>query len=643
MSEQSKNVKPYGQWDSYISAEQLASKSTRLGQIQATSNALYWLEGRPEEQGRGVIVRYADGKREDITPKPYNVRTRVHEYGGGDFWLNEQYLLFVDDEEQRLYRQDLTTLEIEALTPKPPAKRSWRYNDGCIDPRSEFTVCVRERHEESEVINELVKVPLDGSQNIEIVAEGYDFYSNPRISPNGQRLSWLCWNHPNMPWDETEVWTAGIIDGDIKNAEAVVQKSEVSAYQPDWTHNNELVYAADYDGWWHLYALGSDKPLHELQDIEFALPQWVFGCRTWQELDTNTLITIGTKQGTQALYIINRQHGTISTLCDDWTAFSGQMVVTSAQDKGQDEIHVYCLAASPTQSESVVKLTLNSDFNVTSKQILSELDDNTNEKNISVAQHVSFPTSGGDIAHGFFYPPANSQFTGPENERPPLIVMSHGGPTAMADSGLDSKVQFWTSRGFAVADVNYRGSTGYGRAYRDKLKGKWGLVDVDDCIAMGNYLAAEGLVDGERMAIRGGSAGGYTTLCALTFHNAFKAGMSRYGVADLVSLSQDSHKFEIRYLDSVIGPYPEQADIYHERSPVNHTEQLSCPILILQGLDDKVVPPNQAEAMVEALKSKGLPYEYITFEGEGHGFRKPETIIRAFEAELEFYRNYLLN
>lgn len=638
MTEQQKTVKAYGLWDSSISAEQLASKSTRLGQIQATTEALYWLEGRPEEQGRGVIVRYKDGERKDITPDGYNVRTRVHEYGGGDFWLNQDYLLFVDDEHQQLYRQDLKTLEVVALTPEPPSKRSWRYNDGTIDSASEFTICVRERHESDEVLNELVKIALDGSQTIEIVAEGYDFYSNPRISPDGKRLSWLCWNHPNMPWDETEVWTADITNGQIKNPKAVVKQGKLSAYQPDWTQQNELLYAADYDGWWHLYQEGVSDVLHEPEHIEFALPQWVFGCRVWQQLDEKTILAIGTQEGNQALYLIDLDTKRITLLTDEWTAFSGQMVVSP----NQNDIRVYFLAANPTQPESVIQLTLGDRYQVIDRRVLSELEQNTRDDDISKAKHVSFPTSGGDTAHGFFYPPINSQFQGPEGERPPLIVMSHGGPTAMADSGFDSKVQFWTSRGFAVADVNYRGSTGYGRAYRDKLKGQWGLVDVDDCIAMGQYLAEQGLIDGDRMAIRGGSAGGYTTLCALTFHDAFKAGMSRYGVADLVSLSQDSHKFEIRYLDSVVGPYPEKAEIYHERSPVNHTEKLSCPILILQGLEDKVVPPNQAQAMVNALENKGLPYEYITFDGEGHGFRKPETIIRAFEAELAFYQQYLI-
>ncbi|WP_223668441.1 S9 family peptidase [Kangiella shandongensis] len=638
MSEQQKIVKSFGLWESPISAEQLASKSTRLGQIHATSKAVYWLEGRPEEQGRGVIVRCINGQREDMTPEPYNVRTRVHEYGGADFWLNEDYLLFVDDEEQRLYRQDLKTLTIEALTPEPPTKRSWRYNDGCIAPEGDYTVCVRERHESNEVINELVKIPLDGTQSVEVIAQGYDFYSNPRISPDGKRISWLCWNHPNMPWDETEIWCADWTGGAVANPQAVIAQKNISAYQPDWSHDNQLIFGADYDGWWHLYRLGAEKALHQFSEIEFGLPQWVFGCHIWQQLDASTLLAIGTRKASQALYLINLETRSISLLTEQWTAFNGQMVV-SRSDQGSK---VYFIAANPTQPESVIELSLNEQHQIESHSVLSELEQNTPEDDISKAQHVSFDTSHGDIAHGFFYPPTNSGYEAPAGEKPPLIVMSHGGPTAMADSGLDSKIQFWTSRGFAVADVNYRGSTGYGRAYRDRLRGQWGLLDVDDCIAMGRYLAQQGLVDGERMAIRGGSAGGYTTLCALTFHDAFKAGMSRYGVADLVSLSQDSHKFEIRYLDSLVGSYPEQAGTYQERSPVNYTDQLSCPILILQGVEDKVVPPNQAEAMVEALKAKGLPYEYITFEGEGHGFRKPDTIIKAFNTELRFYQQYLL-
>ena len=627
-----KKTTPYGLWQSPISPEMLASKSTRYGQIQYIDNAIYWLESRPHEQGRGVIVRSQNGKREDVTPKGFNVRTRVHEYAGGDFWGRGEYLLFADDSNQQLCLQNLSTNSVEFITPEPPVKRSLRYCDGEVAPNMAYTVCVHERHEADDVINELIVVSLSAPFTKQVIVQGADFYSNPRINPDGKQLCWISWNHPNMPWDETELWLADISEsGEITNQRKVAGGDNVSVYHPFWSADNQLFYVADPEGWWHIYCLENPhKPVHDKLEIEFGLPQWVFGCRTVQWLDDKTLIAIGTRKGQQALYQISLETGAVELFSDNWTAFNGQMVT------GENEL--YFMAANPKTGEAVYQVNLQ---NKQTRQ-LTESDKDQLEDYISVPQHIKFPTSGNQKAYGYFYPPKNPEFGGPIDEKPPLIVLSHGGPTGMTDNGLNLTIQYWTSRGFAVADVNYRGSTGYGRAYRDSLKGQWGILDVDDCIAMGQYLAEQGLVDGSRMAIRGGSAGGYTTLCALTFHDVFKAGMSRYGVAELVSLSQDSHKFEIRYLDSVLGPYPEHADLYHERSPVNHTELLSCPILILQGLEDKVVPPNQAEAMVEALKEKGLPYEYITFEGEGHGFRKPETIIKAFTAELEFYQKHLL-
>lgn len=627
-----KEITPYGLWQSPISPEMLASKSTRYGQMQFIDNAIYWLESRPQEQGRGVIVRSRDGQREDVTPEDYNVRTRVHEYAGGDFWGRGEYLLFADDSNQQLCLQNLNTNNVDIITPEPPVKRSLRYSNGQVAPNSSYTVCVHERHEADEVINELIVISLSAPYTKRVVAQGNDFYSNPLISPDGKQLCWICWNHPNMPWDETELWLADISEsGEISNPRKVAGGDQVSVYHPFWSADNQLFYVADPKGWWHIYSLDNpDKPVHEQLEIEFGLPQWVFGCRTVQWMDDNNLVAIGTRKGQQALYQINLESGDIEIFSDQWTAFNGQMVSA--------EGHLYFMAANPQTGEAVYQLDLQS----RKAHQLTEIEGDQLTDYISEPEHLEFPTSGNQTAYGYFYPPKNPEYQAPADEKPPLIVMSHGGPTGMTDNGLNLTIQYWTSRGFAVADVNYRGSTGYGRAYRDSLKGQWGILDVDDCIAMGQHLADEGLIDGTRMAIRGGSAGGYTTLCALTFHDAFKAGMSRYGVAELVSLSQDSHKFEIRYLDSVVGPYPECADLYHERSPVNHTELLSCPILILQGLDDKVVPPNQAEAMVKALKEKGLPYEYITFEGEGHGFRKPETIIKAFTAELEFYQKHLL-
>lgn len=628
-----KNDNQIGYWPSPISADMLASKSTRLGQMQIIGEHLYWLESRPHDNGRGVIVSHQNGNNIDITPEPYNVRTRVHEYAGGDFWGRDELLIFADDSDQQLMLQDLKNHTVKELTAKPHSKRSIRYCDGDINSTKQFTVCVREQHQDHSVINDLVSISLDSGE-VMVLAQGHDFYSNPRLSPDGKKITWLAWSHPNMPWDYTELWVADIDEfGKASNIRQLVTDQQASFYNPQWSEANELFFVADFNHWWHIYkfdsALITHAPVHEFVEIEFGLPQWVFGCNTYQVLPDLSIVAMGTKQGKQSLYKIEDHK--ITPLEQRYSAYSGQMV--SYYD------NLYFIAASEDEGQSVRCLNLHS------KQLDNYLDSESplSQQWISIGQHKTFLTSGGDKAYGYFYPPKNpQQLSHGVPERPALIVMSHGGPTGMTDSGLDLAIQYWTSRGFAVADVNYRGSTGYGRVYREKLKGQWGVYDVDDCIAMAQYLANEGLVDGDKMAIRGGSAGGLTTLCALTFHNVFKAGMSRYGVADLENLASDCHKFEERYLDSMIGPLPEAIEIYKQRSPIEHTDKLSCPILILQGLDDKVVPPSQAEAMVAALKAKNLPYEYITFEGEGHGFRKPETIIKAFEAELEFYRKYLL-
>ncbi len=630
MNEKSKKIAAYGQWPSKVTSQMLAAKSNRLGQMQTIGEALFWLESRAQDKGRGVIVQYQQGKTIDITPDEYSVRTRVHEYGSGDFWGSESLIIFANDKDQRLYSQDLNSSKIKSLTPVSDTKYGLRYADGDIDVKGQFTVCVREYHPVGstghQVVNELIRINLD-SEEITIIAQGADFYSNPRLSPDGQQISWLQWNHPNMPWDSTELWIADIdASGVTSNARKFAGGDQISIYNPQWSKDNELFYVSDISGWWHLYK--NEQLLHEVDSIEFGFPQWQFACNSFQ-LIGDQAYAIGTKDGKQNLYQINLTDGSIQQVEDDFRYFNGQFQAIGSC--------LYFMASTATKPLNIYC------YNTQTKEMkaLKENSSSYLESNISQAKHISFKTSHQQEAHGFFYPPQNAEYQSP-NELPPLIVMSHGGPTGMTDAGFNLQIQFWTSRGFAVADVNYRGSTGYGREYRDALRGNWGIFDVDDCIAMAEHLANQGLVDGNRLAIRGGSAGGYTTLCALTFHDKFRVGMSRYGVADLISLAQDSHKFEIRYLDSVVGPLPEAKQVYLDRSPSEHTDKLSCPILLLQGLDDKVVPPSQSEAMVNALEAKGLSYEYIEFEGEGHGFRKPETIIKAFEAELEFYKQYLL-
>lgn len=632
-----KKMRPYGLWDSTISPEQLAAKSTRLGTIQVINGSLFWLESRPEEKGRGVICCLVDGNKKDITPKDYSVRTRAHEYGGGDFWGRDDKLIFANDKDQRLYLQCLNTNQVEPITVEPDFAFQKRYTDGDIHPNNRFSMCVYEQHDESgspfSVTNELLMLDLKEKMS-KVVATGFDFYSNPRFSPDGKKVSWLCWQHPNMPWDATELWVADCDeDGTLTNAKKVagggLNGKNVSVYNPQWSDKSELFFAADNHGYWYIYnAADTNKPVHKLLNVEFGLPQWIFGCNSFCIIQ-NSIYAIGAQNGEQKLYKINLEDASIEVLLDEFCAFNGSF----AHNKSS----LFFNAATRTSGAILYELDLETDLVTTINKSESSL----TASNISQAQNVVFPTTDGQQAYGFYYPPKSDEFAS-DDELAPVIVMSHGGPTGMTDAGFNMQVQYWTNRGFAVADVNYRGSTGYGRQYRDSLKGQWGIYDVDDCVAMVEFLAAQGLVDRNRAAIRGGSAGGFTTLCALTFTDAFKVGMSRYGVADLLSLAQDSHKFEIRYLDSVVGSLPESEQIYLDRSPCEHTDKLSCPILLLQGSDDKVVPPSQAKAMVQALEEKGLEYQYIEFEGEGHGFRKPETIIQAFEAELQFYQKYLV-
>ncbi len=622
---------PFGHWQSDISAEMLAAKSNRLGQMKVIGDSVYWLELRAKDKGRGVIVKYSNGKTVDITPEEFSVKTRVHEYGSGDFWGAKGKIIFANDKDQRLYLQNLASETVSPLTPESETKFGLRYADGDLSELHDFTVCIREFHPKGsnahQVINELISCHID-TGNIKVIASGADFYSNPRISPDGKKICWLQWSHPNMSWDETELWQADIhSDGDVSNVLKIAGGEQTSIYNPQWTDDNQLIYVSDFNGWWHIY-LNSELS-HDFVEIEFGFPQWQFGCNSFQ-LIGDQIYAIGTKAGEQNLYKIDLKTSKVDLLEKQFCYFNGEFTQAGEQ--------LLFMAASKTKPLSIYVLEINTN------QIrdLIPAKNNTKLQSISEGQHLVFNTTQDATAFGFYYPPKNDNYTNPADELPPLIVMSHGGPTGMTDAGFNLQVQFWTNRGFAVADVNYRGSTGYGRKFRDSLKGQWGLYDVDDCIAMAQHLAQEGKVDINRLAIRGGSAGGYTTLCALTFHDKFKVGMSRYGVADLLSLAQDSHKFEIRYLDSVVGPLPESEKLYLERSPSEHTDKLSCPILLLQGSDDKVVPPSQSEAMVKALKAKGLAYQYIEFEGEGHGFRKPETIIKAFEAELEFYKKYLL-
>ena len=630
---------PYGAWASPISAELVAAGRVSLDEVRAAGDHVYWIEGRPLEGGRQVVCRARRGagdpgaaaaKAEDLVPEGFNARTRVHEYGGGAYTLAGDTLFFSNFADQRLYRLDPGTEPPRPITPEPPAPAAHRYADACPVPDGHL-VCVRERHDGGQVHNELVALPADGAgvggQPV-VLAAGRDFYASPRISPDGRRLAWLEWDHPNMPWDGTELKLADLAGGRLAGDPVTVAGGpEESVVQPAWGPDGVLHLVSDRTGWWNLYRAGPGglEGLYPAEE-EFGHPQWVFAMSTYAFLPGGRIACLHGRGPMLRLGILEPD-GTLEDLDLPFTTYSPPQL-RAAGDR------LACLAGGPTRASAVVVV----DPAGGEVEVLRSSEDRDPDPGfLSVPEPVEFPTAGGHTAHALYYPPANRDFQGPAEARPPLVVASHGGPTAGVTSGLHIGYQYFTSRGIAVVDVDYGGSTGYGRAYRKRLEGQWGIVDVQDCVAAARHLAERGDVDPARLAIRGGSAGGYTTLCALTFTGEFAAGASYYGVADAAALAADTHKFESRYLDRLIGPWPAAEALYRQRSPIHFTDRLSCPVILLQGLEDEVVPPSQAERMAAALDAKGIPHAYLPFEGEQHGFRQAAHIRRALEAELYFY------
>ena len=615
---------PYGSWKSPITAELVGGGEIGLEQIRIDGDEIYWIERRAQEGGRKVIVRRAnDGSVSDVTPAGFNARTRVHEYGGGDYSISNGAIVFSNFADQRLYLQKLG----EAPQPLTPAE-NLRYADGRIDRRRNYFICVREDHScPGETVNTIVRINLNGNGAGDVIESGNDFYSSPRLSPDGSRLAWLTWNHPNMPWDGTELWLGKLReDGSSSDSRKIAGGVDESICQPQWSPDGTLYFISDRTGWWNLYRWRENQieALCPMQ-AEFGQPQWVFGGSLYGFASEKQIVCSYSKNGNDYLATLDTETKTLSDIELPYSAISQLRV---AADR------VVFIGASATETSAVVAL----DLSTKKFEVLRRSRETTVDAGyLSEARAIEFPTEQGLTAHGYFYPPQNRDYAAPTNEKPPLLVLSHGGPTSSSSASLKYPIQYWTSRGIAVLDVNYGGSSGYGRAYRERLNGHWGIVDVDDCANGARYLAERGEVDANRLVIRGGSAGGYTTLCALTFRDVFKAGASHYGISDLEALAKDTHKFESRYLDRLIGPYPERRDLYVERSPIHFTDQLNCPMIIFQGLEDKVVPPNQAEKMVEAVRAKKLPVAYLTFEGEQHGFRKAENIKRVLEAELYFY------
>ncbi len=656
------NIHPYGYWPSNITADLLTAQALRLSEPQALEDEVFWLETRPNEKGRNALVHFsANGERTDLLPEPHSIRTRAHEYGGASYLVTAQRIFYILDADQRIYCIERATHKISPLS----HEGHYRYADFCWDEKRQRLICVREDHsitnnvtvnknvtanknEQSkteerneeernkeerneEERSEIIAIELNG--DIKILVTGADFYSNPRLNPAGDTLSYLCWNHPQMPWDGSECFCAQLNDSGEPIAQRLIAGSKhESIFQPQWSPSGDLFFVSDRNNWWNIYrynvAQKKDEIIFEM-NAEFATPQWIFGMSTYGFLNNAEIFCCYSQQGQWQLSTININNKTLRPILTTFTDIAG---IKCHNNKG------YFLAANATQA---------SELFCYDNQQLTSLAKSSNtqlaENELSLPQALTYATRDQEIAHAFYFAPKNSQVAAPPHTLPPLIVMCHGGPTGATETSLNIKIQFWTNRGFAVLDVNYRGSTGYGRQYRDRLKQNWGITDVIDVCSGADYLIAQGLVDSNKVAIRGSSAGGYTALAALTFSDTFTVGASLYGIGNLETLAKDTHKFEAHYLDSLIGNYPAARDIYEARSPINHIEKLNCPVIFLQGLQDKVVPPNQAEAMVAALTQKGIKNAYITFPDEGHGFRQANNIKHAIEAELAFYQSIFIN
>ncbi len=632
-----KTAAPYGTWRSPITSAAIVATGIGLSDLTLLESCVWWQESRPSEKGRSTVVcRHADGSEAEATPAPFNVRTRVHEYGGRCHLATDAVVFFVHFADQRLYRIDAGQAP-RAITPEALPAAALRYADLAYCAEREQLYAVREDHRgKGECVNTLVVINAMGdAHGGQVLASGCDFYAAPRLSPNGRHLAWVQWRHPNMPWDGTELCLATLGDDGQATATAVIAGGpNTSVLQPLWSPDGVLHYVSDESGWWNLYAWAS-APGATLgwgqaqalcpMEAEFAVPLWNFGTATYGFDDAGHIVCCYQQNGRSHLGLLERRSLRFTPVHSPYTAISSLQVLGS---------RAVFVGGSPTTEPSVCEWNLRTAAMAVLKRGSSQT---VVTEDTSEPEALAYVSAQGRSAHAWFYPPQNAQFEGTPGEKPPLVVMIHGGPTSAAVAVYKTAVQFWTSRGFAVVDVNYGGSTGYGRGYRERLNGQWGVVDVEDCCAAAQALVAQGKVDGARLIIRGGSAGGYTTLAALAFHQVFRCGASLYGIGDLAALAQDTHKFESRYLDSLIGPYPAEAERYRARSPLFHTEGLNCPLILFQGSDDLAVPPEQSRRMFEAVKAKGLPVAYVEFAGEGHGFRQAANIRRALDAELTFY------
>ena len=666
------HIARFGTWASPVSADAIVADTVSLDQLAIHGESVYWIEGRAREQGRSVLVRHDGHAIADVVAAPWSVRTRVHEYGGGAFVIDGDTVYFSNFADQRLYACSVHGLgapvpagiqdkaggsasrvglhaahapEASAAERMPAASTGLRpateataavptgarrYADAVIDRRRNRLIAVCEDHSDStcEAVNSIVAIDLNGAEPDKTLAEGHDFYAAPRLSPDGAELAWLAWDHPDMPWDGCVLSLAAIgADGLLQSPRTVAGGRRESIFQPAWSPEGELYFISDRSGWWNLYRLraGSVEALQPMA-AEFGRAQWNFGACTYGFEGNQNVLCSYVQDGSWHLARLGLSSLEMREIALPFRTISDLKVGSG---------FAVLIGGAPDISNSIVRIDLATGIWTILRSASSLQID---PADLATPEAITFPTTDGARAHAFFYAPCNREYRADSGQRPPLLVISHGGPTSSTSSTLNLSIQFWTSRGFAVVDVNYGGSTGYGRAYRERLYGKWGVVDVEDAIAAARFLVAQGAIDGKQVAIRGSSAGGYTTLAALTFHDFFRAGASYYGVSDLEALARECHKFESRYLDHLVGPYPQTRATYRERSPIHFVDRLAAPLILFQGLDDKVVPPNQSQAMFDALRAKGLPVAYITFAGEAHGFRRAENIKRALEAELYFYR-----
>jgi dipeptidyl aminopeptidase/acylaminoacyl peptidase len=611
----------YGAWVSPITAASIFEASDNVSYLTVEDEQLYFVESKASANGKSLLFKLNKSNVAiQLTSSKVSVRSRVHEYGGRPYLVSGEHIYYSEFSDQKIYH-----ISPDSLPDSPPeaiTSQGLRYMECIVDQNNSRLICVREDHRGiGEPINTLVAISLNEANVETILFEGTDFVSGPQLSPDGKSVAFVTWSHPNMPWDDTQLRVINFSEnGSVESVVDVPQDGNVSIKNPQYSKDGTLYFIADFKNWWTLYRVdkstGQQNKPQQVLDKKIEINSYGFE-------NNNYAIIAYSKQGSAHIARVNLATGEMTNIGNTFSSADSISVANNT---------VYFRASTPSSANAIYQLTANH-----VEKIYQPSGPVIETGFLSVPQSIEFPTGINEIAYGFYYPPQNSHYTGAKDTLPPLIVKVHGGPVSATDSSLNPGIQFWTSRGFAVFDVNHRGSTGYGRTFRKKLYPNWGIVDVEDASNGVKWLASEGFIDADKVAIRGGSAGGYTTLAALAFQDVFKAGTSYYGISDLGILASDTHKFESRFLDQLIGPYPEMKSVYDQRSPINSVENITAPLLLLQGLDDKVVPPNQSELIFTALKDNGIATAYITFEGEGHGFRQPANNIKALNSELSFY------